>query len=78
MCIAILGVLLTQCGKPRPEEKETPPVQTEEPAAPLAISRTAASAAVGETVVLSVSGGFDTLIWTSSDEAVRLCHNITY
>ena len=30
LCIAILGVLLTQCGKPRLEEKETPPVQTEE------------------------------------------------
>lgn len=75
LCIAILGVLLTQCGKPRLEEKETPPVQTEEPAAPLAISRTAVSAAVGETVTLSASGGFDTLIWTSSDEAVASVEN---
>ena len=74
LCVAILGMLLTQCGKPK-EPEEDPPVQTEQPVKPLGISRTAATLAVGETVTLSASGGFDTLIWTSSDEAVAFVEN---
>ena len=75
LCVAVLGMLLTQCGKPK-EKTEPEPVKTEQPAAlPLTISQTAASLEVGETAELSVSGGFDTLIWTSSDEAVASVEN---
>lgn len=73
LCVAVLGMLLTQCGKPK-EETKSDPVRTVQPA-PLAISQATASLEVGETVELSVSGGFDTLIWTSSDEAVASVEN---
>lgn len=70
LCIAILGMLLTQCGKPK-EEAEPDPAPTEQPAKqPLAISQTAASLEIGETVTLTVSGDFDALTWTSSNETV--------
>ena len=75
LCVAVLGMLLTQCGKPK-EEEDPDPAPTAEPVKqPLAISQTAASLEIGETAALSVSGGFDTLIWTSSDEAVASVEN---
>ena len=70
LCIAILGMLLTQCGKPKEDPEPEEPVKTEQPAEPLTISRTAATLAVGESLTLSVSGDFDALTWTSSDGAV--------
>lgn len=73
LCIAVLGMLLTQCGKPK-EKTEPDPVRTVQPA-PLTISQATASLEVGETAELSVSGGFDTLIWTSSDETVASVEN---
>ena len=69
LCVAILGMLLTQCGKPK-EPEEDPPVRTEQPVKPLGISRTAATLAVGETVTLSAFGGFDTLVWSTSDKTI--------
>lgn len=70
LCIAVLGMLLTQCGKPK-EPEEPDPVPVEQPVPePLTISRPAASLEVGETAELTVSGSFDELIWSSSDEAV--------
>lgn len=73
LCVAVLGMLLTQCGKPK-EKTEPDPVGTVQPA-PLTISQATASLEAGAAVELSVSGGFDTLIWTSSDEAVASVEN---
>lgn len=75
LCIAILGMLLTQCGKPKEETKPDPVKTQQSVKLPLAISQTAASLEIGETAALSVSGGFDTLIWSSSDEAVASVEN---
>ncbi len=74
LCVAILGMLLTQCGKPK-EPEEDPPVRTEQPVKPLGISRTAATLAVGETVTLSAFGGFDTLVWSTSDKTIATVMN---
>lgn len=69
LCIALLGILITRCSEPREEKGEPAPVASVA-AEPLSLSRNVASVLVGETVTVTVSGGFDTLIWTSSDEAV--------
>jgi uncharacterized protein YjdB len=50
-------------------------VRTEQPVKPLGISRTTATLAVGETVTLSAFGGFDTLVWSSSDETIATVMN---
>lgn len=71
LCVAILGMLLTQCGKPKEEAEQPDPAPTEDPVKqPLAIAPTAASLEIGETASLTVSGDYDSLTWTSSDEAV--------
>ncbi len=73
--IAVIGFLATRCSDAgeKPPETVTPPVQiTPEP---LAISRTEASLTEGESVSVSVTGGFDTLIWTSSDKSVATVKN---
>lgn len=69
LCIALLGILITRCSEPRGEKGEPAPAASVA-AEPLSLSRNVASVLVGETVTVTVSGGFDTLIWTSSDEAV--------
>lgn len=77
LCIALLGMILTQCsGKTDAKDKEAP----KEPAAqtvrrPLELSQTAAAVNVGESVTLVPSGGFDTLIWTTSDPSIATVNN---
>ena len=69
LAVAILGVLLTRSPS-EPDETPAPPAPVERYAAPLALSRSSVTITEGETAVLSASGNFDTLIWTSSDESV--------
>lgn len=76
LCIALLGIILTQCSN-KEEQKDdtpkTPPVQTVY--RPLTLSQSEAVVNVGESVTLVPGGSFDTLTWTSSDEAVATVHN---
>lgn len=75
LMIALLGIIATQCAKPKePDKTVTPPVQTLPPQ-PVSLSQGAASLLAGETVTLTASGGYDTLIWTSSDESVAVVDN---
>lgn len=75
LCIALLGMILTQCSSKNSPENEISkaPVQTERK--PLALSQTTAAVNVGESVTLIPSGGFDTLIWTTSDAAIAKVNN---
>lgn len=74
LVIALLGLIITQCSKPKEPDKTKPSVQTVRPL-PISLSQGAASLLTGESVTLTVSGGYDTLIWTSSDEAVAVVEN---
>jgi len=74
LCIALLGIILTHCSAPKEENTpKMPPVQTVW--LPLSLSQSDAVVNVGESVTLLPSGSFDTLTWTSSDEAVATVHN---
>lgn len=78
LCIALLGIILTQCsGKKDPQKNETPkePVHTQTVWQPLALSQSTAAVNVGESVTLIPSGSFDTLIWTTSDAAIATVNN---
>lgn len=75
--IAVIGFLATRCSggadDPPKDVASPPPVQVTPK--PLAISRTDAALTEGEVVDVTVTGGFDTLIWTSSDESVATVEN---
>lgn len=78
LCIALLGIILTQCsgktdGRNQGTPKEPAPVQTVWK--PLGLSQTTAAVNVGESVTLVPSGSFDTLIWTTSDPSIATVNN---
>lgn len=78
LCIALLGIILTECsGKKDPQKDGTPkePVHTQTEWKPLALSQTTAAVNVGESVTLVPSGSFDTLSWTTSDAAIATVNN---
>lgn len=71
--IALLGMLMTRCSQPKTKEPDTPPATAQtpvRPSKPLTLSQHEVTVMVGSTAELIPSGNFDTLIWTSSDEAV--------
>lgn len=73
LLLAILGMLLTRCSEPGTKEPNSPAstVQTQpRPSKPLTLSQHEMTVTAGSTVKLVPSGDFDTLTWTSSDEAV--------
>lgn len=80
ICIAVLGIILTQCSAkndPKPDKDAAPkePAHVQTVWKPLGISQTAATVNVGESVTLEPSGSFDTLIWTTSDPAIATVNN---
>ena len=75
--IALLGLLMTRCSQPETKEPDTPPATTQTPARPskpLTLSQHEVTVTVGGAAELIPSGNFDTLTWTSSDEAVATVH----
>lgn len=77
LCIACLGAILTRCSEGKTPEQDAPAIQAPvlPPPEPLSLSQAAATVTAGETVTLHISGGFDTLIWTTSDAAVATVNN---
>lgn len=79
ICIAILGIILTQCSDKDAQEKAKPddqePARVETVWKPLGLSQSTAAVNVGGSVTLVPSGSFDTLFWTSSDPAVAVVKN---
>lgn len=78
LCIALLGMILTQCSAekdPLGDGTSNDPVHIQPVWTPLALSQTAAAVNVGESVTLVPSGSFDTLTWTTSDPAVATVNN---
>lgn len=79
LLIAILGIVLTRCSSEAPpSEKDPNPTEqdadgNQDPETPLEvmeISSTSLSLHVGESAQLTVTGAADSIIWTTSDEAV--------
>lgn len=77
LCIACLGAILTRCSEGKTPEQDAPAIQAPAlpPPEPLSLSQAAATVTAGETVTLHISGGFDTLTWTTSDAAVATVNN---
>lgn len=77
LAIALLGMILTRCSggsEPKPvPDSDTQPPEAEDPLPPkdpLAVSNPTLALTVGEAAVLTVTGGEEPPVWTSSDEAV--------
>lgn len=71
--IALLGMLMTRCSQPKtkaPDTSQTTMQTPVRPSKPLTLSQHEVTVMVDGTAELIPSGNFDTLIWTSSDEAV--------
>lgn len=76
ICLAILGIFLTQCSNKDAAQKDP-----DKPAAiqtvwlPLGLTQDTAALNVGDTITLTPTGSFDTLFWTSSDESIARVQN---
>lgn len=77
LCIAVLGAILTRNSSSQPPKEDVTVHQAPvlPPPKPLSLARRAVSVTAGETVTVAFSGGFDTLIWTSSNEEVATVNN---
>lgn len=77
LCIALLGMILTQCSSKTDVKDKEPPKEPDAQTVwkPLELSQTAAAVNVGESVTLVPSGSFDTLIWTTSDSSIATVNN---